>query len=103
VTRETLKRLPGKRFAPGLLRSQDAPRGAKTAVTVFFADVVGSTALGERLDPEALRLVMCRRFALAEQSLERDSGYDARVDWANPADTELGRSGMSVYSTNALM
>ena len=43
-------------------------------MTVFFADVVGSTALGERLDPEALRLVMSRWFALAELSLERHGG-----------------------------
>jgi class 3 adenylate cyclase len=31
---------------------------ARKTVTVVFADVSGSTALGERLDPEALRRVM---------------------------------------------
>ena len=36
--------------------------------------MVGSTALGERLDPEALRLVMSRWFALAEATLERHGG-----------------------------
>src|SRR6478752_5122150 len=50
------------------------PREVRKTVTVFFADVVGSTALGERLDPEALRLVMSRWFALAEHSLERHGG-----------------------------
>ena len=49
-------------------------REVRKTVTVFFADVVGSTALGERLDPEALRLVMSRWFALAEATLERHGG-----------------------------
>jgi class 3 adenylate cyclase len=31
-------------------------------VTIVVADVTGSTALGERLDPEALRRVMGRCF-----------------------------------------
>jgi class 3 adenylate cyclase/tetratricopeptide (TPR) repeat protein len=34
----------------------------RRVVTVVFADVSGSTALGERLDPEALRRVMSRYF-----------------------------------------
>jgi class 3 adenylate cyclase/tetratricopeptide (TPR) repeat protein len=32
----------------------------RKTVTIVFADVVGSTALGERLDPESLQLVMSR-------------------------------------------
>ena len=43
-------------------------------VTVVFADVSGSTALGERLDPETLRRVMERYFAEARQALERHGG-----------------------------
>ena len=38
-----------------------APESRKT-VTVVFSDVAGSTALGERLDPEVIRLVMTRYF-----------------------------------------
>jgi class 3 adenylate cyclase len=34
----------------------------RKVVTIVFADVTGSTALGERLDPEALRRVMGRCF-----------------------------------------
>ena len=34
----------------------------RKTVTVLFSDVSGSTALGERLDPEALRAVMARYF-----------------------------------------
>src|SRR5687767_12010628 len=37
------------------LGTQPAPRDVRKVVTVLFADVSGSTALGERLDPESLR------------------------------------------------
>jgi class 3 adenylate cyclase len=43
----------------------------RKTVTVLFADVTGSTALGERLDPEALRNVMSRYFEVARVILER--------------------------------
>jgi class 3 adenylate cyclase len=43
-------------------------------VTVLFADVTGSTALGERLDPESLRRVMARYFEAARWCLERHGG-----------------------------
>ena len=32
----------------------------RKTVTILFADVIGSTELGERLDPESLRHVMTR-------------------------------------------
>ena len=38
------------------------PRELRKTVTVLFSDVTGSTALGERLDPESLRGVMARYF-----------------------------------------
>jgi class 3 adenylate cyclase/predicted ATPase len=47
---------------------------ARKTVTVVFADVSGSTALGERLDPEALRRVMERYFAEARTAFERHGG-----------------------------
>ena len=37
--------------------------GGPRVVTIVFADLEGSTALGERLDPEALRDVQSRYFA----------------------------------------
>ncbi|HXF35660.1 MAG TPA: AAA family ATPase [Actinomycetota bacterium] len=46
----------------------------RRVVTVVFADVVGSTALGERLDPEALRGVMARYFDRARRAVERHGG-----------------------------
>ena len=43
-------------------------------MTVLFSDVTGSTALGERLDPESLRGVMARYFELARGVVERHGG-----------------------------
>jgi class 3 adenylate cyclase/tetratricopeptide (TPR) repeat protein len=55
------------------------PRGALPAetrkvVTVVFCDVVGSTALGERLDPEAQRALMTRYFEEMRRVLESHGG-----------------------------
>ncbi|HVI35404.1 MAG TPA: adenylate/guanylate cyclase domain-containing protein, partial [Gaiellales bacterium] len=44
-------------------------------VTVVFCDVVGSTPLGERLDPEALRGVLTRFAAEIERVAERHGGH----------------------------
>jgi class 3 adenylate cyclase len=49
-------------------------REVRKTVTVFFSDVSGSTALGERLDPESLRQVMARYFETAKTILERHGG-----------------------------
>jgi class 3 adenylate cyclase/ATP/maltotriose-dependent transcriptional regulator MalT len=43
-------------------------------VTVLFCDVTGSTALGERIDPESLRNVMARYFETAKGAIERHGG-----------------------------
>ena len=51
----------------------DASEQRKT-VTVLFCDVTGSTALGERLDPESLRGVMARYFDLARLVVEKHGG-----------------------------
>src|SRR5512132_3866992 len=47
------------------------PREVRKTVTVLFADVTGSTALGERLDAESLRRTMARYFETAKACLER--------------------------------
>ena len=43
-------------------------------MTLLFCDVTGSTALGERLDPESLRAVMARYFGMAKFVVERHGG-----------------------------
>ncbi|HTE68707.1 MAG TPA: AAA family ATPase [Actinomycetes bacterium] len=49
-------------------------RGARKVVTVVVCDVTGSTALGERLDPESLGRVMARFFERTKAVLERHHG-----------------------------
>jgi class 3 adenylate cyclase len=46
----------------------------RKTVTVLFCDVTGSTALGERLDPESFRLVMRRYFDTARRVIEHHGG-----------------------------
>jgi class 3 adenylate cyclase len=46
----------------------------RKTVTVIFCDVTGSTAMGERLDPESLRRVMSRYFTEMRAALERHGG-----------------------------
>ena len=41
---------------------------------MVFSDVSGSTALGERLDPESLRHVLARYFDVASEAVERHGG-----------------------------
>src|SRR5579871_2575141 len=50
-----------------------AVAGRKT-VTVLFCDLAESTALGERLDPEPLRLLLARWYEAMRAPLERHGG-----------------------------
>ena len=46
----------------------------RKVVTVLFCDLTGSTAIGERTDPEALRTLMNRYYEAARAVLERHGG-----------------------------
>lgn len=61
------------RCGSALTTQVPAPDVRKT-VTVIFSDVTGSTALGERLDPESLRAVMSRYFDRMKAILESHGG-----------------------------
>jgi class 3 adenylate cyclase/tetratricopeptide (TPR) repeat protein len=61
------------RCATPLTAVTAVPEQLKT-ITVLFADVTGSTELGERLDPEALRRVMERYFEFAQRVITRHGG-----------------------------
>lgn len=56
------------------LAADSVPRQKRKTVTVLFCDVSGSTALGERLDPEGFRPVMRRCFDTARAVIERHGG-----------------------------
>ena len=46
----------------------------RRVVTVLFADVTGSTALGETLDPEDLRALLSRYYAIAKEVVDAHGG-----------------------------
>jgi class 3 adenylate cyclase len=46
----------------------------RKVVTILFCDLAGSTAIGERTDPEALRALMTRYYETARVVLERHGG-----------------------------
>jgi class 3 adenylate cyclase/tetratricopeptide (TPR) repeat protein len=52
----------------------ESPADVRKTVTVVFCDLVGSTALGERHDPEVLRQLMTRYHAELRAILERHGG-----------------------------
>ncbi|HWL91713.1 MAG TPA: adenylate/guanylate cyclase domain-containing protein [Actinomycetota bacterium] len=60
--------------ATALTEPVGPPGDVRRVVTIVFADVTGSTSLGERLDPEALRRVMGRYFDEMSAVLERHGG-----------------------------
>src|SRR5215204_5759684 len=49
-------------------------REQRKTVTVVFCDVTGSTALGESVDPEALRAVLARYFGRVKAIVESHGG-----------------------------
>ena len=69
--------LEGARFCQACaapLGDAGASREVRKTVTVLFCDVVDSTPLGERLDPESLRRVMSGYFAEMRAALEAHGG-----------------------------
>src|SRR5215204_2372518 len=61
------------------LEAQVRIDGERKYVTVLFADVVDSTGLGERLDPEQLAEIMNGAFALLNASITKYGGTVARL------------------------
>src|SRR3954470_11065424 len=73
--------------------SLDAVRGGaeeRRTVTVVFADLVGSTALGERLDSESLRRVIDRYYDAMRAAVEAEGGIVAKF---------IGDAVMAVWGT----
>src|SRR5690242_17487844 len=65
------------RFCPACGEPVEPAAAAGTErklVTVLFADVTGSTTLGERLDPERLRQVLDTYFGAMREEIEAEGG-----------------------------
>jgi class 3 adenylate cyclase/tetratricopeptide (TPR) repeat protein len=56
------------------LATPEAAHEVRKTVTVVFCDVVGSTAMGEALDPESVRRVMGRYFDAMRAAIEHHGG-----------------------------
>ena len=61
------------------LEAQARVEGERKYVTVLFADVVDSTGLGERLDPEQVAEIMNGAFAFLNASVKKYEGTVARL------------------------
>lgn len=61
-------------LACGAALSVPSGREARKMVTVLFSDMVGSTELGDRLDPESMRRVVSRYFEAMQRVLEHHGG-----------------------------
>ena len=59
-------------------RSEPTPEAERRQITVMFCDLVGSTALSEKLDPEDLRDVMTAYQKVAGAVVERYDGHVAQ-------------------------
>ncbi len=68
----------GSRFcnacAAELRIEETAPHETRKTVTILFCDLTGSTALGERLDPETFRRVVSRYSEAMREPIERHGG-----------------------------
>ena len=69
-----MTRASAARAEPSSLGAAEPAREQRKVVTVLFCDLVGSTALGESTDPEALRARMRRYFEDLRVILERHGG-----------------------------
>ena len=56
------------------LQDAAAPQEERKVITALFCDLVGSTAQGERLDPEDLQALLSRYHARVSRELERFGG-----------------------------
>jgi len=73
------ERIEGARFCPScgtaLTEGVPAPRGQeRRLVTILFTDIVGSTSLGEGLDPERLQDVLRTYFDAMREEIEAEGG-----------------------------
>ncbi|WP_084801479.1 adenylate/guanylate cyclase domain-containing protein [Bradyrhizobium sp. Ec3.3] len=72
------KEFPEERGAAGAPEDGAKPQIERRRLTVMFVDLVGSTALGTRLDPEDLREVISAHHQCVTNLVSKNGGYVAR-------------------------
>jgi class 3 adenylate cyclase/tetratricopeptide (TPR) repeat protein len=81
----------GFRFCPSCgapLGQAEPAREERKVVTILFADVTGSTALGEQLDPERLRVLLNTYFSAMSAMIEA---------WGGSVEKFIGDAVMAVF------
>ncbi len=68
-----------KHLAEKIRQSKSALEGERKTITILFADLKGSTALIEGLDPEAARAIVDPALQLMMDAVHRYEGYVAQV------------------------
>src|SRR2546428_7465299 len=77
----------GARFCPACGAALgDRTLEERKLVTVLFADITGSTTLGERFDPERWRVLLQRFFSVMTSTIEA---------WGGTVQKVIGDSGMA--------
>lgn len=76
VARRVIERLAPRPFANELLSHPEISRGSSKVedATIVFVDMVGSTALAERLGEDVFRQVMNRYYSVATAAVETNDG-----------------------------
>ena len=74
VAADPLAPAPDDRESSGRPLADGFSVGTRKIVTILASSVVDHTDLGERLDPESLRLLMSRHFELSTEVVERHGG-----------------------------
>ena len=70
--------LPEGEEGKELAASKPEPQGERRQLTVMFCDLVGSTALSEKLDPEELRSLLHNYRTVCGEVIARYDGFVAR-------------------------
>src|SRR5262249_55456540 len=61
------------------IEATPSAQAERRLVSVLFCDVVGSTALAHRLDPEELKMVMDNYHKIASEKVRQKGGYVAQL------------------------
>jgi class 3 adenylate cyclase/tetratricopeptide (TPR) repeat protein len=64
---------------PNVERAPPAPAAERRLVTILFADIVGSTTLGERVDPEDLAEIINGAFTVMNRAVSEAGGTIGRL------------------------
>src|SRR4051812_4949706 len=72
------KEFPEQRETADASKTGAKPQAERRRLTVMFVDLVGSTALGTRLDPEDLREVISAHHNCVTNLIAENGGYVAR-------------------------